>query len=229
MKVCFQDQKWYRAGMSDTLQINEIFFSIQGEGERSGWPCIFIRLSFCNLRCAWCDSEYTFYEGSEMSIDQIMDSISGYPCKLVEVTGGEPLLQEGANPLMRRLCDAGYEVMLETSGSLDISRVDERVRRIMDLKCPGSGMMTRNRMDNLTLLKATDELKFVIKDRLDYEWAKELILREELASICPILFSPVWDAVPFADLAEWILDDGLPVRLQLQIHKFIWDPQARGV
>lgn len=164
-----------------------------------------------------------------MSIEQIMDSISGYPCKLVEVTGGEPLLQEGANPLMRRLCDAGYEVMLETSGSLDISRVDERVRRIMDLKCPGSGMMTRNRMDNLTLLKATDELKFVIKDRLDYEWAKELILREELASICPILFSPVWDAVPFADLAEWILDDGLPVRLQLQIHKFIWDPQARGV
>jgi 7-carboxy-7-deazaguanine synthase len=164
-----------------------------------------------------------------MTIEQILDSISGFPCKLVEVTGGEPLLQEGANPLMRRLCDAGYEVMLETSGSLDISRVDERVRRIMDLKCPGSGMMARNRMENIKLLKATDELKFVIKDRLDYEWAKELILREDLVSICPILFSPVWDAVPFADLAEWILDDGLHVRLQLQIHKFIWDPQARGV
>lgn len=164
-----------------------------------------------------------------MSIEQILDSISGYPCKLVEVTGGEPLLQEGANPLMRRLCDAGYEVMLETSGSLDISQVDERVRRIMDLKCPGSGMMARNRMDNVKLLKSTDELKFVIKDRLDYEWAKELILREDLSAICPVLFSPVWDAVPFADLAEWILDDGLHVRLQLQIHKFIWDPKARGV
>lgn len=215
--------------MSEQLQVNEIFFSIQGEGDRSGWPCIFIRLSFCNLRCVWCDSEYTFYEAKEMSIDQVIDSISGYPCKRVEVTGGEPLMQEGALPLMRRLCDAGYEVMLETSGSLDISGVDARVRRIMDLKCPGSGMVSRNRMENLRLLNAGDELKFVIKDRLDYEWAKELVLREKLHDICPVLFSPVWDAVPFADLAEWILDDGLSVRLQLQIHKFIWDPRARGV
>jgi len=215
--------------MTDTVQVNEIFFSIQGEGERSGWPCIFIRLAFCNLRCAWCDSEYTFYEGSEMSVVQVLDSISGYPCRLVELTGGEPLLQEAAFPLMTALCDKGYEVMVETSGSLDISGVDERVRRIMDLKCPGSGMQSRNRMDNLPLLKSTDELKFVIKDRLDYEWAKELVLREELNTRCPVLFSPVWDALDFADLAEWILDDGLPVRLQLQIHKFIWDPQARGV
>ncbi len=122
--------------MSEQLQVNEIFFSIQGEGDRSGWPCIFIRLSFCNLRCVWCDSAYTFYEAKEMSIDQVIDSISGYPCQLVEVTGGEPLMQEGALPLMQRLCDAGYEVMLETSGSLDISGVDPRVRRIMDLKCP---------------------------------------------------------------------------------------------
>jgi 7-carboxy-7-deazaguanine synthase len=215
--------------MSEQLQVNEIFFSIQGEGDRSGWPCIFIRLSFCNLRCVWCDSAYTFYEAKEMSIDQVIDSISGYPCQLVEVTGGEPLMQEGALPLMQRLCDAGYEVMLETSGSLDISGVDPRVRRIMDLKCPGSGMVSRNRMENLKLLNGGDELKFVIKDRLDYEWAKDLVLRENLHKICPVLFSPVWDAVPFADLAEWILDDGLPVRYQLQIHKFIWDPRARGV
>ncbi len=215
--------------MSNALTVNEIFFSIQGEGDRAGWPCIFIRLSFCNLRCAWCDSEYTFYEGREMSIDQVMDAISGYPCKLVEVTGGEPLVQEGALPLMARLCDHGYEVMLETSGSLDISKVDPRVRRIMDLKCPGSGMMSRNRMANLDLLTDTDELKFVIKDRLDYEWAKELVLREKLNERCPVLFSPVWGEVEFHELAEWILDEGLPVRLQLQMHKFIWDPNARGV
>ena len=138
-------------------------------------------------------------------------------------------MQEGAYPLMTRLCDAGYDVMVETSGSLDISRVDPRVRRIMDLKCPGSGMVARNRMDNLKELRDTDELKFVIKDRLDYEWAKDLVLRESLHDICPVLFSPVWDAVDFAELADWILDDGLPVRLQLQIHKFIWDPNARGV
>jgi len=215
--------------MSDKLQVNEIFFSIQGEGDRSGWPCIFIRLAFCNLRCSWCDSEYTFYESKEMSFDQVMDAISGFPCKLVELTGGEPLLQEGANPLMRRLCDEGYEVMVETSGSLDISGVDPRVRRIMDLKCPGSGMMSRNRMENLKEINAGDELKFVIKDRLDYEWAKDLVLKEKLNEKCPVLFSPVWNVVEFAELAEWILDDGLKVRLQLQIHKFIWDPQARGV
>lgn len=215
--------------MCEQVTVNEIFFSIQGEGEKMGWPCIFIRLSFCNLRCAWCDSEYTFYEGKEMTLDAVMDAISGYPCKLVEVTGGEPLVQEGTIPLMRRLCDAGYEVMLETSGSLDISQVDPRVRRIMDLKCPGSGMVARNRMDNLSLLRESDELKFVIRDRIDYEWAKELVLREQLNERCPVLFSPVWGDVPFVDLANWILDDGLPVRMQLQIHKFIWDPNARGV
>ena len=211
------------------IKINEIFYSIQGEGDRSGWPCIFIRLSFCNLRCSWCDSEYTFYEGTDQSIDEVLDSISGYPCKLVEVTGGEPLVQEECIPLLKALCDAGYEVMLETSGSLDISEVDTRVRRIMDVKCPGSGMVSRNRLKNLDELRETDELKFVLKDRLDYEWAKELVLSRSLHKRCPILFSPVWDKIEFDDLAEWILDDGLPVRLQLQIHKFIWEPQARGV
>lgn len=215
--------------MSNTVTVNELFFSIQGEGERAGWPCIFIRLSFCNLRCAWCDSEYTFYEGKDMSLDAVMDAISGYPCKLVEVTGGEPLAQAGCVPLLKRLCDAGYEVMLETSGSLDISPVDPRVRRIMDLKCPGSGMVSRNRMANLSLLTRGDELKFVITDRHDYEWAKDIVLRENLHERCPVLFSPVWGKIEFRELAEWILDDGLPVRFQLQLHKFIWDPNARGV
>jgi 7-carboxy-7-deazaguanine synthase len=215
--------------MDTNLTVNELFFSIQGEGDRAGWPCIFIRLSFCNLRCAWCDSEYTFYEGREMSIDDVMDAISGYPCKLVEVTGGEPLAQAAAIPLMKTLCDAGYEVMLETSGSLDISTVDPRVRRIMDLKCPGSGMVSRNRMANLALLTKNDELKFVITDRHDYEWAKDIVLRENLSERCPVLFSPVWGKIEFRELAEWILDDGLPVRFQLQLHKFIWDPNARGV
>ncbi len=217
------------ASSPENLDINEIFFSIQGEGERVGWPCIFIRLAFCNLRCAWCDSEYTFYEGKEMSIAQVMDAIAGYPCKLVEVTGGEPLAQAAALPLMKQLCDAGYEVMLETSGSLDIGRVDPRVRRIMDLKCPGSGMVSRNRMANLELLNGGDELKFVLKDRLDYEWAKDLVLRRKLNETCPVLFSPVWGQCDNRQLAEWILDDGLPVRMQLQIHKYIWDPQMRGV
>jgi 7-carboxy-7-deazaguanine synthase len=217
------------ASSPDNLNINEIFFSIQGEGERVGWPCIFIRLAFCNLRCSWCDSEYTFYESKEMSLAQVMDAIAGYPCKLVEVTGGEPLAQESALPLMKQLCDAGYEVMLETSGSLDIGRVDPRVRRIMDLKCPGSGMVSRNRMANLDLLNSGDELKFVLKDRLDYEWAKELVLRLKLNETCPVLFSPVWGHCNNRDLAEWILDDGLPVRMQLQIHKYIWDPHMRGV
>ncbi len=215
--------------MSETLTVNEIFFSIQGEASKSGFPCIFIRLSFCNLRCSWCDTEYSFYEGQEMSIDDVMDSISGFPCNLVELTGGEPLVQEGAIPLMERLLEAGYEVMLETSGSLDISGVDPRVKRILDVKCPGSGMSSRNRPENLALLTPHDELKFVLKDRHDYEWAKDMLHREKLTEICPVYFSPVWDSLPSGELAEWILDDGLEVRFQLQIHKFLWDPKARGV
>lgn len=211
------------------LTISEIFFSIQGEGDRSGWPCIFVRLSFCNLRCAWCDSEYTFYEGKEMSLDTVMDSIAEYPCKLVEVTGGEPLVQEGCIPLLNRLLAEGYEVMLETSGSLDISGVDSRVKRIVDLKAPGSGMVARNRMANIELLTPHDEVKFVLKDRIDYEWAKQQIATHGLTDRCPVLLSPVFDELHPRDLAEWILDDGLPVRMQLQIHKFIWDPKARGV
>jgi len=211
------------------LDINEIFFSIQGESSHTGQPCIFIRLSFCNLRCSWCDSEYTFYEGKKMSLQNVMDTIQEYPCKLVEVTGGEPLAQEGAEPLMTALADAGYTVLLETSGSLDISRVDPRVTIIMDFKCPASGMVARNRYKNVEVLKPSDEVKFVIQDRHDYEWAKEIISKYDLINKHSVLMSPVFDKIENVELAQFILDDGLDVRLQLQIHKYIWDPQTRGV
>ena len=211
------------------LDINEIFFSIQGESSHIGLPCIFVRLSFCNLRCSWCDSEYTFYEGKKKSFQDVLDTLADYPCKLVEVTGGEPLAQENCEPFMKLLCDEGYTVLLETSGSLDISRVDPRVHIIMDLKCPGSGMVARNRYPNVDLLKSTDELKFVIKDRHDYEWAKNIILKDNLQDRFTVLMSPVFGEIENVELAQWILDDGLKVRYQIQIHKYIWDPKQRGV
>ncbi|MFT5121402.1 MAG: 7-carboxy-7-deazaguanine synthase [Kiritimatiellia bacterium] len=211
------------------LTVNEIFFSIQGESSHIGLPCIFVRLAFCNLRCSWCDSTYTFYEGQELSFDQVMDQIREYPCKLVELTGGEPLAQEEAFPFMTRLCDEGYEVIVETSGSLDISRTDPRVKRIMDLKCPGSGMVARNRYKNIESLRPDDEIKFVIKDRHDYEWAKQTIDTYGLNTICPIIFSPVFDALANIELAQWMLDDGVKARFQMQLHKYIWDPAQRGV
>ena len=211
------------------LDINEIFFSIQGESSHTGLPCIFVRLSFCNLRCSWCDSEYTFYEGKKKSFQDILDTLADYPCKLVEVTGGEPLAQENCEPFMKLLCDEGYTVLLETSGSLDISRVDSRVHIIMDLKCPGSGMSARNRYPNVDLLKTTDELKFVIKDRHDYEWAKNIMLKDSLHHRFTVLMSPVFGEIENVELAQWILDDGLKVRYQIQIHKYIWDPKQRGV
>lgn len=212
-----------------TLDISEIFFSIQGESTYAGLPCIFVRLSFCNLRCGWCDSTYTFFRGTTMTLDEIRERVADYPCRLVEITGGEPLLQELVHPLMTALCDDGYDVLLETSGSQDISRVDPRVRRIMDLKCPGSGMQDRNRYQNIASLTSRDEVKFVIADRNDYEWAKQKIRELDLANRCTLLFSPVFGAVDNVLLAEWILDDGLPVRFQLQMHKYIWDPSTRGV
>lgn len=215
--------------MSDTLTINEIFFSIQGESSAMGRPCIFVRLSFCNLRCSWCDSEYTFYQGEEMSFEQVLDQVRGYPCKLVEITGGEPLAQEACLPFITRLCDEGYEVLIETSGSIDIAQVDPRAKLIMDLKCPGSGMVARNRYKNIECLKPSDEVKFVLKDRHDYEWAKDQIQKHELASKCGVLMSPVFGELDNLDLAQWVLDDGLDVRYQLQLHKYIWDPQTRGV
>ena len=211
------------------LDINEIFFSIQGESSRMGLPCIFVRLAFCNLRCAWCDSEYTFYESREMGFDEIFDQVETWPCRRVEVTGGEPLAQENCESFLTELCDREYEVLLETSGSLDISRVDGRVRRIVDVKCPGSGMEARNRLSNLELLTLNDEVKFVLLDRHDYEWAKQMIRRHELDQRCPILMSPVFGQLEVRELAEWILDDGLEVRFQPQIHKWIWEPDQRGV
>lgn len=211
------------------LTVNEIFFSIQGESSHVGLPCIFVRLAFCNLRCSWCDSTYTFYEGREMSFDQIMDHIREYPCNLVELTGGEPLAQEEAFPFMTLLCENGYEVIVETSGSLDISRTDPRVKRIMDLKCPGSGMAARNRYKNIESLRSNDEIKFVIKDRHDYEWAKQTIENYRLTAVCPIIFSPVFDVLDTVELAQWMLDDGARARLQVQLHKYIWNPAQRGV
>ena len=212
-----------------TLDINEIFYSVQGESSWAGMPCIFVRLSFCNLRCSWCDSEYTFAPGTEMNLDAIVETVASYPCRLVEVTGGEPLLQEQTGPLMTRLCDAGYTVLLETSGSLDVSRVDPRVHRIVDLKCPGSGMRERNRYQVLSDLTQRDELKFVVADRTDYEWARDQVRDRDLAAVCTVLMSPVFGRLENVRLAEWILEDALPVRFQVQVHKYIWAPDRRGV
>ena len=214
---------------SEVLDINEIFFSIQGESTRMGLPCIFVRLSLCNLRCSWCDTKYSFAHGTQMSFDRIFQQVRSHPCRLVMITGGEPLLQEPVFSFMHRLCDAGYEVLLETSGSIDISHVDPRVHRIVDVKCPGSGMHDRCRPQDFTLLTKQDEVKFVIRDRADYEYARQCIRSNALHERCTVLMSPVFEEMSNLDLAGWILEDGLPVRYQLQLHKYIWDPQARGV
>ena len=210
------------------LRIHEIFHSIQGESTHAGRPCVFVRLTGCQMRCVWCDTEYAFHEGGWMTLAEILDRVRSFGCPLVEVTGGEPLLQPNVHPLLAALCDAGYEVLLETGGGLDIAPVDRRVRRIVDVKCPGSGEAANNRWENLADLRPTDELKFVIADRADYDWAKRVIEERGLAGRCPIHFSPVWETMPPADLAAWILADRLPVRLALQQHKILWG-SARGV
>jgi 7-carboxy-7-deazaguanine synthase len=217
------------APAADTLSINEIFFSLQGESSWTGLPCTFVRLAFCNLRCVWCDAAYTFYEGRTMTFDEVMDAVRGHPGKLVEVTGGEPLAQDNCLPFLTRLCDEGYTVLLETSGSLDIGRVDPRVHRIVDFKCPGSGMSARNRFKNVEHLRPTDEVKFVVSDRHDYEWAKDVMTRYSLRAKCPVLISPVFGKIDNLTLATWILDDGLDARFQIQLHKYIWEPNQRGV
>ena len=215
--------------LPDTLIINEIFFSIQGESTRIGLPCVFVRLTSCDLRCAWCDTAYAFNEGTEMSIDVIFKKVEEYKCKLVEITGGEPLLQANVHLLMKRLCDESYDVMIETGGHRDISGVDPRVKRIMDIKCPGSLMENRNRWKNIESLSARDEVKFVIANETDYEWAKKVIQKYNLTARCTVLMSPVFGNIENRTLAEWILRDHLQVRFQLQIHKYIWDPIKRGV
>ena len=211
------------------LKINEIYYSIQGESTSAGLPCVFVRLTYCNLRCTYCDTEYAFYEGKDYSIEAIIGEVKKYDCRLVEVTGGEPLMQTECFSLMKKLCDEGFEVLLETGGSLPIKEVDKRVKIIMDLKCPSSKMMNKNPYENIDHIKQTDEIKFVIGDREDYEWTKEIITKYKLNGKCEILFSVVFGALEPLTLVNWVLEDKLKVRFQLQMHKFIWDPQAKGV
>jgi 7-carboxy-7-deazaguanine synthase len=211
------------------MRITEIFHSIQGESSYVGQPCVFVRLTGCPLRCAWCDTDYAFYGGQERSIDEVLAQVQDYGCPLVEVTGGEPLVQPDCLPFITRLCDAGYRVLLETSGAVDIAPVDPRVHVILDVKCPGSGMTDRMHWPNLSRLTDKDEAKFVLANRADYDWAREILAQYGVTARCPVLFSPVFGSLAVRELAEWILADRLPVRFQLQIHKYIWAPDMRGV
>jgi len=211
------------------MRVTEIFHSIQGESTFAGRPCVFVRLTGCPLRCTWCDTEYAFYGGTERSIDEILETVRAYGCSLVEVTGGEPLAQPEAAALLSRLCQEGYTVLLETSGAVDMAPVDPLVHVILDVKCPGSGMTARMHWPNLERLRPVDEVKFVIQDRTDYDWSKEVVARYALADRCPVLFGPVFGVLDPRRLAEWVLADRLPVRVQLQLHKQIWAPDMRGV
>jgi 7-carboxy-7-deazaguanine synthase len=212
------------------LKINEIYHSIQGESISAGRPCIFVRLTYCNLRCTYCDTEYAFYEGKDMSVQQVIDEVEKFKCQLVEVTGGEPLVQmEECLDLMKKLCDLGYEVMIETGGSICIKDIDTRVKIIMDLKCPSSGMEKKNLYENIKYLKPVDELKFIIGNRKDYEWSIQIIKKYNLFRKCEILFSVVFGELEPVELVNWILEDKLDVRFQLQMHKYIWHPETKGV
>ncbi|NOT24113.1 MAG: 7-carboxy-7-deazaguanine synthase QueE [Nitrospiraceae bacterium] len=211
------------------MRITEIFHSIQGESSYAGQPCVFVRLTGCPLRCTWCDTDYAFYGGRECSIDDVLAQVQDYGCRLVEVTGGEPLVQAECPPFMTRLCDAGYTVLLETSGAVDIAPVDPRVHVILDVKCPGSGMAERMHWPNLSRLAPKDEVKFVLADKADYDWAREILAQYDLADHCMVHFSPVFGSLDLRELAEWILADRLPVRFQIQLHKYIWTPDMRGV
>ena len=204
------------------VRLTEIFFSLQGETSRAGLPTVFVRLTGCPLRCVWCDTAYAFQGGETAGVGEILERVAAYASTYVCVTGGEPLAQKGCLDLLTALCDAGYSVSLETSGTIDLAGVDPRVSKVMDLKAPGSGEQAKNRWDNIGLMGCRDELKLVLADRADYEWARELLQSRGLASICPVLFSPVADRLAPADLAQWILEDRLPVRMQIQLHKLIW-------
>jgi 7-carboxy-7-deazaguanine synthase len=204
------------------LKITEIFYSLQGESRTVGWPTVFIRLTGCPLRCGYCDSEYAFYGGEWWNLDAICNRVAEWQPRFVTVTGGEPLAQRSVHELLRLLCDVGYEVSLETSGALDMSGVDARVVRVMDLKTPDSGESARNRWENVALLSMRDQVKFVICSRADYDWAKQCLVEHALASRCEVLFSPAFGQVEPRDLAGWVLADGLPVRFQLQLHKLLW-------
>lgn len=207
---------------STQLRITEIFHSIQGEADAVGWPTVFVRLTGCPLRCVWCDTTYSFHGGERHSLAAVLATVASYQTRHVCVTGGEPLVQRSCLPLLTALCDAGHSVSLETSGALDVSTVDPRVRKVLDLKCPGSGESARNRYENLAHLQPHDQIKFVIADRADYEWARAQCQTRDLPALCQVLYSPVADQLPAATLVEWILADRLPVRFQLQLHKLLW-------
>ncbi len=208
------------------LRITEIFHSLQGESRPVGWPTAFVRLTGCPLRCVYCDTAYAFHGGQRAGIDEILSRVAGFEVRHVCVTGGEPLAQPACHDLLAVLCDAGYQVSLETSGALDIAAVDRRVSVVLDLKTPASGEAGRNLWSNLAHLKPEDQVKFVICDRADYEWAREALREHALASRCEVLFSPAWEQQPARELAEWILADRLPVRFQVQLHKYLWGDEA---
>lgn len=220
---------------TEFLRVTEIFYSIQGESTWAGLPCTFIRLTGCPLRCVWCDTEYSFHGGERMTLDAIVAKVEEIGTRLVEITGGEPLIHKNAFRLADRLLDLGYTVLVETSGAVDVSPLDPRVHKIMDLKCPGSGEEARNLWSNLEHLTGRDEIKFVVKDRTDYEWARNVIREHRLdervrdGTLRALLVSPVWDAIDFQELAEWILEDRLPIRYQVQLHKIIWGANVPGV
>ena len=211
------------------LTVNEVFFSIQGEGTRAGQPCVFVRLTGCPLRCTWCDTAYAFHEGTKRTEEELLHDIGRYPCRLVLLTGGEPLSQPAAFPFVTRLADAGWQVLVETSGHVPLDGLDPRAAAVMDVKAPGSGETHRMEWRNLDLLAAKDEVKLVLADRGDYEWARELVRDRRLDERCPVLFSPVHGRLDPGELGRWILDDGLPVRLQVQLHKYLWPGAERGV
>ncbi len=204
------------------VKLTEIFFSIQGEADSVGWPTVFIRLTGCPLRCTYCDSAYAFHGGEWFSLPQVLQRTSEFNAKRVCVTGGEPLAQRGCFPLLTALCDAGYAVSLETSGAIDIADVDARVIRVVDIKTPASGEVARNRLENLALLRSDEQVKFVICDRADYEWSRELVRSHEIDLRCMVLFSPGYHQLKPVTLAQWLLEDRLPVRLQVQLHKYLW-------
>jgi len=211
------------------MRLTEIFYSIQGESSFIGRPCVFIRTTACNLRCVWCDTAYSFYGGEEMSLEDIMKRVASYGCKLVEITGGEPMLQKEIYELSDLLLAADYTVLIETGGSLDLSKLDPRIIKIVDLKCPGSGEVGRNYWPNLDILQPHDQIKFVIKDRTDYDWTLQVVRQYHLDARFHLLFSPVFNEMALRPLAEWMLADRIQAQLQVQLHKFIWSPETRGV
>lgn len=204
------------------LKLTEIFLSIQGEADSVGWPTVFVRLTGCPLRCNYCDTQYAFHGGEWFTVEQVLERVAGYSARHVCVTGGEPLAQKNCLVLLRLLCDAGYRVSLETSGALDVSEVDPRVVRVVDIKTPASTEERRNRLENLDVLRADEQVKFVICDRADFEWSRDLVREKALNQKCTVLFSPSHGQVQPRDLAQWILDERLPVRLQVQLHKYLW-------